>query len=88
MIRRLVAWSSRLPPAGGVRPETDRIETMAFPRTNELGVSKTDIARSTGVSRATLHSFMSTRGLKPSPQRVFLHESGRYPFMSSTTRPP
>ena len=33
----------------------------------ELGVSKTAIAKLTGVSRTTLCSFMSTRGLKPSP---------------------
>ena len=33
----------------------------------ELGVSKTTIAKLTGVSRTTLYSFMSTRGLKPSP---------------------
>ena len=33
----------------------------------ELGVSKTAIAKITGVSRTTLYSFMSTRGLRPSP---------------------
>ena len=33
----------------------------------ELGVSKTAIAKLTGVSLTTLYSFMSTRGLKPSP---------------------
>ena len=33
----------------------------------ELGVPKTAIAKLTGVSRTTLYSFMSTRGLKPSP---------------------
>ena len=33
----------------------------------DLGVSKTAIAKLTGVSRTTLYSFMSTRGLKPSP---------------------
>ena len=38
----------------------------------ELGLSKTAIAKLTGVSRTTLHSFMRTRGLKPSPWRVFL----------------
>ena len=32
-----------------------------------LGVSKTAIAKLTGVSRTTLYSFMSTRGLKPNP---------------------
>ena len=31
-----------------------------------LGVSKTAIAKLTGVSRTTLYSFMRTRGLKPS----------------------
>ena len=33
----------------------------------ELGVSKTAIAKLTGVSRTTLYSFMSTGGCKPSP---------------------
>ena len=33
----------------------------------KLGVSKTAIAKLTGVSRTTLYSFMRTRGLKPSP---------------------
>ena len=33
----------------------------------ELGVSKTAIAKITGVSRTALYSFMSTRGLRPSP---------------------
>ena len=33
----------------------------------ELGISKTAIAKITGVSRTTLYSFMSTRGLTPSP---------------------
>ena len=33
----------------------------------ELGLSKTAIAKLTGVSRTTLYSFMSSRGLKPSP---------------------
>ena len=33
----------------------------------ELGVSRTAIAKLTGVSRTTLYSFMRTRGLKPSP---------------------
>ena len=33
----------------------------------ELGVSKTAIAKLTGVSRTTLYSFMRTRGLTPSP---------------------
>ena len=32
----------------------------------ELGVSKTAIAKITGVSRTALYSFMSTRGLRPS----------------------
>ena len=50
----------------------------------ELGVSKTAIAKITGVSRTSLYSFMSTRGLKPSPSRVFLHESGRYPRWAAT----
>ena len=33
----------------------------------ELGVSKTAIAKLTGVSHTTLYSFMRTRGLKPNP---------------------
>ena len=32
-----------------------------------LGVSKTAIAKITGVSRTTLYSFLRTRGLKPNP---------------------
>ena len=32
----------------------------------ELGIYKTAIAKITGVSRTTLYSFMSTRGLRPS----------------------
>ena len=31
---------------------------------------------------------MSTRGLKPSPYRVFLHECGRYPSAATTAKPP
>ena len=31
---------------------------------------------------------MSTRGLKPSPYRVFLHESGRYPIRGEGQGPP
>ena len=33
----------------------------------ELGVSKTAIAKITGVSRTALYSFMSTRGVRPTP---------------------
>ena len=33
----------------------------------DLGFSKTASAKLTGVSRTALYSFMSTRGLKPSP---------------------
>ena len=33
----------------------------------ELGVSKTAIAKITGVSRSALYSFMTTRGLRPTP---------------------
>ena len=39
----------------------------AIRRFLELGLSKTAIAKLTSVSRTTLYSFMSTRGLKPSP---------------------
>ena len=31
----------------------------------DLGVSKTAVAKLTGVSRTALYSFMSTRGLRP-----------------------
>ena len=47
--------------------------------TAQLSVSKTAIAKITGVPRTTLYSFMSTQGLKPSPWGVFLYESGRSP---------
>ena len=50
----------------------------------ELGVSKTAIAKLTGMSRTTLYSFMRIRGLKPSPYRVFLYESGRHPYEEKT----
>ena len=39
----------------------------AIRRFLELGLSKTAIAKLTGVSRTTLYSFMRTRGLRPSP---------------------
>ena len=39
----------------------------AIRRFLDLGLYKTAIAKLTGVSRTTLYSFMSTRGLKPSP---------------------
>ena len=51
----------------------------------ELGVSKTAIAKITGVSRTSLYSFMRTRGLKPSPSRVWRHESCRYPYLTADT---
>ena len=56
------------------------VKTVAYLRvsTAQLGVSKTAIAKLTGVSRTTLYSFMRTRGLKPNPYPVFLYESGRY----------
>ena len=40
--------------------------TLGRPK-GSLGVSKTAIAKITGVSRTSLYSFMRTRGLKPSP---------------------
>ncbi len=43
----------------------------AIRRFLELGLSKTAIAKLTGVSRTTLYSFISTRGLKPSPYVYF-----------------
>ena len=44
------------------------VKTVAYLRvsTVQMGVSKTAIAKLTGVSRPTLYSFMRTRGLKPS----------------------
>ena len=55
------------------------VNTVAYLRvsTAQLGVAKTAIAKLMGMSRTTLYSFMRTRGLKPSPQRAFLYESGR-----------
>ena len=41
-----------------------------------LGVSKSSIAKITGVTRTTLYNFIATRGLNAAPKRVFLHESG------------
>ena len=45
------------------------VKTVAYLRVSaeQRGVSKTAIAKLTGVSRPTLYSFMRTRGLKPSP---------------------
>ena len=45
------------------------VKTVAYFRvsTAQLSVSKTAIAKLTGVSRMTLYSFMRTRGLKPNP---------------------
>ena len=42
----------------------------------ELGVSKTAIAKLTGVSRTALYSFMSTRGLRPSSTGTRTRGSG------------
>ncbi len=61
----------------------------------KLGVSRTAIARITGVSRSTLYNFMQTRGLKTSRPGAFQHESGWNPDRHSqrtskigTTRAP
>ena len=58
---------------GVSRPDGKEDEIRQF---IELGVSRTAIARITGVSRSTLYDFMATRGLKPGSWRVFQHESG------------
>ena len=45
------------------------VKPVAYSRvsTAQLDLSKTAIAKLTGVSRTTLYSFMSTRGLQPNP---------------------
>ena len=54
-------------------PETvfhsQAVRTVAYLRvsTTQQGLSKTAIAKLTGVSRTALYSFMRTWGLKPSP---------------------
>ena len=42
----------------------------------KLGVSKSSIAKITGVTRTTLYNFIATRGLNAASKRAFLHESG------------
>jgi DNA invertase Pin-like site-specific DNA recombinase len=42
-------------------------------------VSKASIAKIVGVTRPTIHRFIKTRRLRPHPQRIFLHQSGRDP---------
>ena len=42
----------------------------------KLGVSKSPIAKITGVTRTTLYNFIATRGLNAASKRAFLHESG------------
>ena len=44
----------------------------------ELGVSKTAMAKLTGVSRTTRYRFMSTRGLKPSPAKAPFRRRDRH----------
>ena len=48
----------------------------------ERDLSKTAIAKLTGVSRTTLYSFMRTRGLKPSPYVYFNVRREKAPFLS------
>ena len=48
-----------------------------------LGVSKSAIAKITGVSRPTLYHFIGTRGLSLDPYSAFLHESGQYPYFGA-----
>ena len=45
------------------------VKTVAYLKVSavQLGLSKTAIAKLTGVSRTTLYSFMRTRRLTPSP---------------------
>ena len=45
----------------------DLDEQVGEPDRAAAGVSKTAIAKLTGVSRTALYSFMSSRGLRPSP---------------------
>ena len=72
---RNVATLRRAFTFAGIRVHVRRIRRSTSPecagdskirRFLELGVSKTAIAKLTGVSRTTLYSFMSTRGLRPS----------------------
>ena len=51
-----------------------------------LDVSKSAIAKITGVSRPTLYHFIGSRGLRPSPQRAGLQESDWYPYISTTLK--
>ena len=48
----------------------------------EIGVSKTAIAKITGVSRTALYSFMTTRGLRPTLACVSQHECCRHPVLA------
>ena len=51
-------------PAGFSRFSIRPVQRPALPDLAELGVSKTAIAKITGVSRTALYSFMTTRGLR------------------------
>ena len=62
-LNRIKASSSN-PSVGGMKRLLARLELIR--RFLELGVSKTAIAKLTGVSRTALYSFMTTRGLRPS----------------------
>ena len=54
----------------------------------KLGVSKSAIAKITGVSRPTLYNFIDTRGLSLGPQSAFLHKSGQYPKLGDDASDP
>ena len=56
-VARRARWASH-----GLDGKEDEIRRFL-----DLGVSKTAIAKLTGVSRTALYSFMNTRGLRPSP---------------------
>ena len=62
-----VSYLSDKTPGGAFHGQS--VKTVPYLRVSaeQRGVSKTAIAKLTGVSRPTLYSFMRTRGLKPSP---------------------
>ena len=49
-----------------------------------LRVSKSSIAKITGVTCPTLYTFIATRGMKAGPWSAFLHEICRYPIGETT----
>ena len=65
---RLLGESAEHTHEGDLVRETQRLDGKEdeIRRFLKLGVSKTAIAKLTGVSRTALYSFMTTRGLRPS----------------------